>query len=93
MVKLREFLFLPYSTILKKNLIRKPGLISLLLFLLLSVISCDIFEKKDNREVVARVNDSYLYKEDIASLVTENTSSEDSALIVSNYITRWATQK
>jgi hypothetical protein len=42
---------------------------------------------------VVRVNNSYLYENDIQALITENTSPEDSAIIVSNYITRWATQQ
>ncbi|WP_341482116.1 peptidyl-prolyl cis-trans isomerase [Christiangramia crocea] len=63
------------------------GLFSLVL------VSCDYFQQTDDRQVVVRVNDSYLYEEDINSLINENTSPEDSALIVSNYITRWATQQ
>lgn len=39
------------------------------------------------------MNDSYLYEDDIRSLINENTTAEDSTLIVSNYITRWATQQ
>ncbi|WP_231563326.1 peptidyl-prolyl cis-trans isomerase [Salegentibacter sp. Hel_I_6] len=54
---------------------------------------CSYFESEDNRKVLVRVNDSYLYEEDINALINENTSKEDSAVIVSNYITRWATQK
>ncbi|GAB2778378.1 peptidylprolyl isomerase [Actinomadura fibrosa] len=54
---------------------------------------CSFFEKTEDREVVARVNGSYLYKEDVNSLISENTSPEDSALLVSNFINRWATQK
>jgi hypothetical protein len=57
-------------------------------------VSCDYFKQgAEKEEVIARVNDSYLYKEDIAKLITENTSPEDSALIVNNYINRWATQQ
>ncbi|WP_339654277.1 peptidyl-prolyl cis-trans isomerase [uncultured Salegentibacter sp.] len=55
--------------------------------------SCTYFEKDEARKVIVRVNDSYLYEEDINALINENTSTEDSSLIVSNYITRWATQQ
>ncbi|MCB0448312.1 MAG: peptidyl-prolyl cis-trans isomerase, partial [Gelidibacter sp.] len=41
---------------------------------------------------MARVNDTYLYEEDIKGLVAEGTSPEDSALVVNSFITRWATQ-
>ncbi|MAZ72773.1 MAG: peptidylprolyl isomerase [Flavobacteriaceae bacterium] len=55
--------------------------------------SCEYFKEKDDRTPIARVNNSYLYQEDIAALISENTSKEDSTLIVSNYINRWATQQ
>ena len=54
---------------------------------------CTYFEKEEERKVIVRVNDAYLYEEDINALINENTSTEDSSLIVSNYITRWATQQ
>lgn len=38
---------------------------------------------------VARVKDKYLYREDIAPLVPEGTSKEDSTQIVKNYISNW----
>ena len=60
-------------------------------FLLFS--SCEYFQQTDNRVQVVRVNDSYLYEEDIQSLIDEDTSPEDSAIIVGNYVTRWATQQ
>ncbi|WP_341478031.1 peptidyl-prolyl cis-trans isomerase [Christiangramia sabulilitoris] len=59
----------------------------------LTLFSCDYFRQTDDRKVVVRVNESYLYEEDINALINENTSPEDSAIIVSNYITRWATQQ
>ena len=73
-------------------MIKKTG-IAIIFFLLLASTGCDYFEKTEEREVVAKVKENYLYKEDIAGLVSENISKEDSALIVSNYITRWATQR
>ncbi len=57
------------------------------------ITGCGLFDSSEEKEVIARVNDSYLYQEDVASLVSENTSPEDSALIVSSYINRWATQR
>jgi len=67
--------------------------ISLISALLISLASCDYFNNEEEKEPIARVNQSYLYKEDIGSLVGENVSPEDSTLIVSNFITRWATQQ
>ncbi|MCM4157658.1 peptidyl-prolyl cis-trans isomerase [Gramella sp. AN32] len=55
--------------------------------------ACGYFRQEEDRKAIVRVNDSYLYEEDIQALVSEGTSPEDSAIIVSNYITRWATQQ
>lgn len=44
-------------------------------------------------EALARVNDFYLYKDEIKGLVPTGTSKEDSTVIVRNYIDRWAAQK
>jgi len=62
----------------------------LLIFLL---ISCDYFKPDIQGIPIARVNDNYLFKEDIKDLVFESTSKEDSILIVNNFITKWATQQ
>ncbi|NNC50101.1 MAG: peptidyl-prolyl cis-trans isomerase [Flaviramulus sp.] len=66
--------------------------ISLFLLVILAS-SCNIFIKSDDRKPVARVNESYLYLEDIENLVPNNTLKEDSTLIVQNFINRWATQQ
>lgn len=57
------------------------------------LVSCDYFKKEAEKNAIARVNDTYLYEDDIKKLVPENTSAEDSTLIVNNYINRWATQQ
>lgn len=69
------------------------GKLAYILSLCILVTSCEYFKEKDDRVPIARVNSSYLYHEDIAALISENTSKEDSTLIVSNYINRWATQQ
>ena len=62
--------------------------------LILTVTSCTFFFKEsDDRVKVARVNDSYLYYDDIKDLVSEGTPKEDSILLVQNFINRWATQQ
>jgi len=58
-----------------------------------TIVSCDFFRKSNDDEVVARVNDTYLYKNEIENLITETTSKEDSAIRVNNYINNWATQQ
>lgn len=55
--------------------------------------SCQFFKKAPVGIPIARVNDAYLYKEDIKHLVSADTSVEDSTLLVQNFINRWATQQ
>lgn len=78
---------------LKKFILKES--FSRYIFALLSLIlvGCDYFQPSDDRKVVVRVNESFLYEDDIRALINENTSAEDSAIIVSNYINRWATQQ
>jgi hypothetical protein len=61
--------------------------------LLLLVTSCDYFKQEDPRVPIARVNNTYLYEEDVVNLISDATSKEDSVLRVNNFIKRWATQQ
>ncbi len=63
------------------------------LVLIVCITSCELFTKKEQGIPIARVNDSFLYKDDIKDLVQENTSKEDSILRINNYIDQWATQQ
>lgn len=65
----------------------------LILTLCTAIVGCDFLEPKSAKEPVARVNDTYLYQEDIQALISENTTKQDSISIVANYIQRWATQQ
>ncbi|WP_052461084.1 hypothetical protein [Psychroserpens mesophilus] len=56
------------------------------------VSSCSFFKTTDDRVPVARVNESYLYEDDIKALVGEGVSKEDSTFVVNGFINRWATQ-
>ena len=66
-------------------------------FLILGVfflmISCNSSSSDAKQGVLARVNDTYLYKDDIKDLIPEGTSAKDSIAILKNYIDRWASQK
>ena len=55
--------------------------------------SCTFFKKEPEQNVVARVNDNYLYEQDIEKIIPEATSKEDSILRINNYINKWATQQ
>ncbi|WP_246040812.1 peptidyl-prolyl cis-trans isomerase [Flavivirga rizhaonensis] len=61
--------------------------------LITTVLSCRFFKKTDEQIPIARVNESYLYYEDIKDLVSDGTSKEDSTLVVQSFINRWATQQ
>jgi hypothetical protein len=68
----------------------KRGLLPL--FALLA-FSCNNFREEQKPQAVARVNDAYLYREDIKGIVPAGVSKEDSIAIVKSYIDRWASQK
>ncbi|RZK09171.1 MAG: hypothetical protein EOO46_13810 [Flavobacterium sp.] len=55
--------------------------------------SCSYFKPEAQPESIARVGDSFLYKDDIKDLIAAGTSKEDSIMIVRSFIDRWATQK
>lgn len=62
-----------------------------LFFIALILWSCgESPEKKDG--AIARVGDNYLFIKDVQDLIEEETSSEDSIQIVTNYINRWASK-
>lgn len=58
--------------------------------ILVSLISCENFKKQLRQNAVARVNESYLYEEDVQGLVPLGVSKEDSISIVNNFINQWA---
>ena len=62
--------------------------------LILVMFSCDALLKKDkDNEPLARVGDTYLYREDVSQLLGDNISEQDSASFVTNYINNWATRQ
>ena len=62
------------------------------LFVLL-LFGCDFFKEEDTKVPVARVNNTYLYQEDIQDLVTPELQTQDSTVIVNGFINSWATQQ
>lgn len=57
------------------------------------LVSCDYFKQVETKNVIARVNETYLYKEDIKSILPENYIKQDSTVLVNNFITNWATEQ
>lgn len=64
----------------------------ILYIILLAVIiyGCDRFNYDKIDDAVARVNDSYLHKEDLKYITPNNVSKADSTLLANNYINNWA---
>ncbi len=46
--------------------------------------------KQDNGDAIARVADTYLYRSDLEKLLPTNFTTQDSILLVKNYINNWA---
>ncbi|WP_108866934.1 peptidyl-prolyl cis-trans isomerase [Aquimarina aquimarini] len=65
----------------------------LLLLLFIIATSCQKLKNNSKKQTIARVNDAYLYKEDIKNLVPKNASEQDSTNIVNSYIKTWATRQ
>ncbi len=64
------------------------------IFLMVFLVSCDsFFRKAAEREPLARIGDTYLYKEDVQLLLNSNMSKADSASFVTNYINTWAVKQ
>lgn len=62
--------------------------------LILPLLFCACSSKPDvKRDAIARVGESYLFREDIKDIVPPGTQNEDSTVIVRNFINRWASQK
>lgn len=58
------------------------------------LISCgDFFNGKEDRAVLARVGDTYLYEDVITSMIADEMSPQDSAAFVVNYINKWASKQ
>lgn len=70
------------------NFISKLSVVILTIVL----VSCNYFITKEESAPVARVKDKFLYTDEIEALLPQTTSTEDSIILVNNYINRWATQ-
>ena len=66
----------------------KDRILVLLIFCLFGVLR--VVSAKTRKKAIARVGDTFLYEEDIASLLKNTKSSSDSALFINNYVTNWA---
>lgn len=59
-----------------------------------AMLGCQYFAPEESqKKPLARVNQSYLYLEDIVDLLGPNMTPGDSALLIQNQINKWATQQ
>ncbi len=73
--------------------LRKIGIGSCLALLFICASCETFFKKKEEKVVVARVGDAYLYEEDLVPLLRTNVLKQDSASFVTNYINNWASRQ
>jgi hypothetical protein len=66
----------------------------LVITFLLSLTACSFFKKKQgaDKDVIARVNDDYLYASDIQGL-TKGLKGKDSTQVLKDYATNWVRKK
>ena len=67
--------------------------ITFLLFLSTMLLSCSYFKKDTENDLgkpIAKVNNHYLYKKNIKSILPDNYSKKDSVFLVRNFINSWA---
>jgi hypothetical protein len=61
--------------------------------LLFSFGACNYFQRVEEENPIAKVNESYLYFSDIDGIVPAEVSTEDSISIITNYINNWAKEE
>lgn len=62
------------------------------IILALFLFSCDLIQDKSD-QILARVNDDYIFNSDLKKVLPENLSFEDSILFTNNFINNWAKRK
>ncbi len=65
----------------------------ILIAMMACIVSCQNFKNKINKKAIARVNETYLYQEDIKELIPKNISDVDSISFINHYIKTWATRQ
>jgi hypothetical protein len=62
------------------------------LALLFLIAGCDVFNKQEQRTVIAKVKKHKLFLDELTSALPEDISNVDSATYANSFITTWATQ-
>lgn len=59
----------------------------------LVISSCTFFERQEGGIPIARVDNLFLYQSSLRNLGLDNVSEADSAILVNNFINKWASQQ
>ena len=65
----------------------------ILLILFFIIVSCENYFVPKNSNPIARLNQDYLYIEDIGNIISDNDEPFDSILKLNNFIDKWAINK
>lgn len=65
----------------------------LLITVFITLSSCQVIDKLFKGDVIARVGTNVLYESEIIPLIPNNSTPEDSARVIEQYIYSWATQQ
>ncbi|MCD4747566.1 MAG: hypothetical protein K8R58_14820 [Bacteroidales bacterium] len=63
------------------------------LFIFIALSSCISDTSNNSENILARVNDDYLYESELTGFVPKGTSIKDSIVLVKNFINNWVLQK
>ena len=64
-----------------------------IIYLMISIIFISCNDGNVETKAIARVNNKYLYKEDLLGKMPEDLTMEDSVLFRSNFINSWAMEQ
>lgn len=64
-----------------------------LLYILLVIIIISCVDHEKGKTPIAKVYNNYLYKEDVNAILPKKYTKEDSLLLVSSYINKWAKEQ
>ena len=63
--------------------------ITYIFLLTILLVACNKNTNNTSKVAVAKVNDSYLYEEDLTDIVPDGTSAKDSIVLLKKYVDNW----
>jgi hypothetical protein len=62
-------------------------------FCLILLSGCNLFKKQESQKIIARVNENFLFEDEIEKILPSELKGEDSISFVNSYIDNWAKDK